>query len=100
LLVLMVTLMAKLFAPAAADDIALVAQLTDGIGISLVVVFADLQLGEHLPRSLQLYDVQIYESVFRYVYTKMDGWPDICQKTCGLDIQLMELSLLRCCGVQ
>jgi hypothetical protein len=25
--------------------------------------------------------------------------PDICQKTCGLDIQLMELSL-RCCGVQ
>jgi hypothetical protein len=41
----------------AADDIALVALMTAddiGVGIALVAVLADLQLGEHLPRSLQL----------------------------------------------
>ena len=36
-------------------DIAPVPLMTaDGIGIVIVVVFADLQFGEHLPRSLQL----------------------------------------------
>jgi len=42
--------MATVIVPAAtADDIA-----AHGIGIALVVVFADLQFGEHLPHSLQL----------------------------------------------
>jgi hypothetical protein len=44
-------------APAAADDIALLPLMTaDGIGICivLVVLFVDLQFGEHLLRSLQL----------------------------------------------
>jgi len=42
-------------APAAADDIALVTLMTaDGIGIALVVVFADHYMERYLPRSLQL----------------------------------------------
>ena len=95
LLLVTVVLTATAIAPAAtADDIALV------VGIALVVVFADLQVGKYVPWSLQPKHAQIYECVFRYVYdTKMDGWRDICQNSFRLDIQLMERSLLRCCGV-
>jgi hypothetical protein len=57
LLLVMAVLMATVIAPAAtADDIALVPlMIADdiGIGIALVVVFAELQFGKHLPLSLR-----------------------------------------------
>jgi len=41
-------------APAStAADISLVPRMSAGVGIVFVVVFADLQFGEHLPLSLQ-----------------------------------------------
>jgi hypothetical protein len=41
--------------PAAADDIAFVRLMTaDGIGIALVVVFAELRVGKHHSWSLRL----------------------------------------------
>jgi len=48
--------MVTVIAPAAtAYDIALVPLMTaHGISIAIVFLFADLQFGEHLPRSLQL----------------------------------------------
>jgi hypothetical protein len=47
--------MATVIASAAAADIALVPVMAaDGIGIALVVVFADLIVEEHLPYSLRL----------------------------------------------
>jgi len=52
LLLVMVTVIAP---AATAYDIALVPLMTaHGIGIAIVFLFADLQFGEHLPRSLQL----------------------------------------------
>ena len=50
LLLVMAVLMAT--AIAAADDKALVPLMTAGVGIALVVLFADLQVGKYLPRSL------------------------------------------------
>jgi len=47
-------LMATLIAPAAPAVAVLVPLMSAGVGIALVVVFADLQSWEHLPRSLQL----------------------------------------------
>jgi hypothetical protein len=54
LLLVMLVLTATAIAPAA-DDIALAAVTTaHDIGIALVVVFAELQFGEHLPWSPRL----------------------------------------------
>jgi len=90
LLLVMAVLMARgAVAPVAAVDIVLVRRLMIAHG----VVFAELQLGKHLPRSLQSQLQQhfrSYECVFLcYSCTKMDGWHDIGQLTCGPDIQLM-----------
>lgn len=50
---LLLVMAATVIVPAAADDIALVPLMTaDGVGIALVVVFADLQAGKHLQLSL------------------------------------------------
>ena len=60
LLLVMAALMTTVIVPAAtADDIAPVPLMSKhgialvGVGIALVVLFADLQFGEHLPWSLQ-----------------------------------------------
>ena len=46
--------MTTAIAPAAADDIALVLLMTAvGVGIDLVVLFAELEFGKPLPLSLQ-----------------------------------------------
>jgi hypothetical protein len=51
---LLAVLIATLIAPVAADDVALVPLMTaDDIGIALVVVFAELEFGEHLRPSLR-----------------------------------------------
>jgi hypothetical protein len=82
---------------AAANDIAL-APLMTAVGVGIAPV-AYLEVVEYFPRNLRLYwHVQTYGYLFDEVYdTKTDDWHDIGQLTAGLDIQEMELSLLRCC---
>ena len=54
-LLLVMAVLTVAIAPGAAHDIAPIPLMTaDGIGVVFVVLFADLPLGEHLPRSLQL----------------------------------------------
>jgi hypothetical protein len=82
-LLLVMTVLMETVIAAAADDIDLVPLMaTDdiGIGIALVVVFAELQFGKHLPWSF--FATSIPRRIARL-------------KTCELDIQLMERCLLR-----